>query len=129
MNYGYKKQLSISFAEAVRKTKNALTKEGFGVLTEIDVKATIKKKLGVEYENYLILGACNPQSALKALQAEKDIGLLLPCNVVVYEDRGNVFVSAILPMVAMGMVDNPALGDIASAVEQKLKKVVDNVNQ
>lgn len=127
MNYGYKKQCLISFGEAVQKTKDALAREGFGVLTEIDVKATLKKKLAAEYENYIILGACNPQFAFKALHEEKDIGLLLPCNVVVYEERGSVFVSAILPTVAMGMVDNPALGEIASAVEDKLKKVVDMV--
>ncbi len=127
MDYGYKKRYSISFGEAVQKTKDVLVREGFGVLTEIDVKATLKKKLDVEYDNYVILGACNPQFAFKALREEKDIGLLLPCNVVVYEEKGNVFVSAILPTVAMGMVDNPALGDIASTVEDKLKRVVDTV--
>jgi uncharacterized protein (DUF302 family) len=127
MNYGYKKQFSISFKEGVQRTKEALAKEGFGVLTEIDVKETLKKKLAVDYGNYLILGACNPPFALKALQAEKDIGLLLPCNVVVYEDGGETFVSAILPSAAMGMVENPSLADIAKAVEEKLKKVVDGI--
>ena len=85
------------------------------------------KKLDVEYDNYLILGACNPPFALKALQAEKDIGLLFPCNVVVYEENGKTFVSAILPTVAMGMVENPSLADIAKTVEEKLKKVVNNI--
>ncbi len=127
MNYSYKKQLPVSFAEAVQRVKDSLAKEEFGVLTEIDVRATLKKKLGVEYDNYLILGACNPQFAFKALRVEQDIGLLLPCNVVVYEDQGNVFVSAILPTVAMGMVDNPVLGEIAGAVERKLKNVVNGV--
>ena len=127
MKYGYKREVSISFSEAVDKTKAELAKEGFGILTEIDVKATLKKKLNVDHENYLILGACNPPFALKALQAEKDIGLLLPCNVIVYEDVGAVFVSAILPTVAMGMVENPSLEDMGKTVEEKLKKVVDNI--
>ena len=127
MKYGYKREVSISFSEAVDKTKAELAKEGFGILTEIDVKATLKKKLNVDHENYLILGACNPPFALKALQAEKDIGLLLPCNVIVYEDGGSVFVSAILPTVAMGMVENPSLEDMGKTVEEKLKKVVDNI--
>ncbi|MFA5942715.1 MAG: DUF302 domain-containing protein [Candidatus Paceibacterota bacterium] len=111
----------------MKKTKDELAKEGFGILTEIDVKATLKKKLNIEHENYLILGACNPSFALKALQAEKDIGLLLPCNVIVYEEDGAVFVSAILPTVAMRMVENPVLADIAKTVEEKLKKAVNNI--
>src|SRR3989344_1011944 len=127
MKYGYKREVPLPFGEAVEKVRGELTKEGFGVLTEIDVKASLKEKLGLDYDNYLILGACNPPFALKALQAEKEIGLLLPCNVVVYEDGGEVFVSAILPTVAMGMVENPFLADIAKTAEGKLKKVVDNV--
>jgi uncharacterized protein (DUF302 family) len=87
--YGYKKQVNTSFEEALQRTKEELQKEGFGVLTEIDVKATLKKKLDVDYDNYLILGACNPPFAYQSLQAEKDIGLLLlPCNVIAYEDEG-----------------------------------------
>ena len=124
---GHKKQVAASFLEAVARTKTELAKEGFGILTEIDVKATLKKKLDVEYENYLILGACNPPFAYKALRAEKDIGLLLPCNVLVYEDAGKTFVSAILPTVAMGMIDNQSLADIAVQVEGKLKKVIDSI--
>jgi len=127
MTYGYKRKVPLSFTEAVEKTKTELAKEGFGILTEIDVKATLKKKLNVEYEEYIILGACNPPFALKALQAEKDIGLLLPCNVIVYEESGDVFVSAILPTVAMKAVENPSLADVAITVEEKLKMVVDNI--
>ncbi|MCK9211789.1 MAG: DUF302 domain-containing protein [Ignavibacteriaceae bacterium] len=127
MEYGYKRKGALSFLETVKKTKDELAKEGFGILTEIDVKATLKKKLNIEHENYLILGACNPSFALKALQAEKDIGLLLPCNVIVYEEDGAVFVSAILPTVAMRMVENPVLADIAKTVEEKLKKAVNNI--
>lgn len=125
--YGYKKQVKDSFDATVQKTRAELKKEGFGVLTEIDVKATLKEKLNVDYDNYLILGACNPSFAYQALQAEKDIGLLLPCNVIVYEQSGETFVSAILPTVAMNMVENDNLHDIARQVEQKLKVVVDNI--
>ncbi len=125
MTYGYKKEINLPFNEAVAKVKAELAKEGFGVLTEIDVKSTLKKKLELDYGNYAILGACNPPFAYQALQAEKDIGLLLPCNVIVYEDNGSVFVSAILPTVAMNMVDNPSLAEIAETIEEKLKKVVD----
>jgi uncharacterized protein (DUF302 family) len=125
--YGYKKQVSASFEEALQRTKEELQKEGFGVLTEIDVKATLKTKLDVDYDNYLILGACNPPLAYQALQAEKDIGLLLPCNVIAYEDEGKTFVSAILPTVAMSMVESEKLRSIALQVEQKLKKVIDSI--
>lgn len=125
--YGYKKQVNASFEKALQRTKEELQKEGFGVLTEIDVKTTLKKKLDVDYDNYLILGACNPTFAYQALQAEKDIGLLLPCNVIVYEQGGETFVSAILPTVAMSMVENEKLRSIAVQVEQKLKKVIDSI--
>ena len=127
MEYGYKRKVQISFAEAVEKTKAELAKEGFGVLTEIDVKAPLKKKLDVEYENYIILGACNPIFAYQALQAEKEIGLFMPCNVIVYEEGGAVFVSAILPTVAMGMVENTSLAGMGETAEEKLKAVVDAV--
>ncbi len=127
MEYGYKRRVPLSFADAVSKTKAELSKEGFGVLTEIDVKATLKKKLDVEYENYLILGACNPPFAFQALKSEKEIGLFLPCNVIVYEEGGETFVSAVLPTVAMSMVENQALSSIAVEVETKLKKVVDSL--
>ena len=127
MNYGYKKQTSLTFVDAVEKTKSELAKEDFGILTEIDVKATLKKKLNVDFDNYVILGACNPPFAYQALQNEKDIGLLLPCNVIVYEDSNSVFVSAILPTIAMGMVVSPHLSDIAKAVEEKLKIAIDQV--
>lgn len=127
MNYGYKKQVNLPFEDAVKKTKEELQKEGFGVLTEIDVKATMKKKLNVDYENYLILGTCNPSFAHKALKAEKEIGLLLPCNIIVYEDNGEVFVSSIIPTVAMSMVKNLDLSGFAIEVEEKLKRAVDNI--
>ncbi|MFQ5819613.1 MAG: DUF302 domain-containing protein [Candidatus Heimdallarchaeota archaeon] len=125
--YGYKKQVHASFNEVVKRTTEELKKEGFGVLTEIDVKITLKEKLDVDFGNYRILGVCNPSFAYKALQAEKDIGLLLPCNVVVYEDQDRVFVSAILPTVAMSMIINDPLKNIASQVEEKLKTAIDNL--
>ena len=125
MEYGYKKEINIPYEEAVIKVKTELQKEGFGVLTEIDVKATLKKKLGVDHDNYIILGACNPPFAHQALETGKDIGLLLPCNVIVYVQGGKTFVSAILPTVQLGKVGNPKLLPIAEQVENKLKKVVD----
>lgn len=127
MNYGVKKQINYPFTDAVTKTKAALSEEGFGILTEIDVKATLKKKLNADWDNYVILGACNPPFAFQALQAEKEIGLLLPCNVIVYEDAGRVFASAIRPTVAMGKIKNPALVDIAKEIEDKLTKAINNL--
>jgi len=127
MKIGYKKQIPLPFADALEKTRAELTKEGFGIITEIDAKETLKKKLDVDFDNYVIFGACQPASAYKVLQVDKELGLLLPCNVIVYEDNRNVFVSAILPSVAMGMVDNPDLASIAKEVEEKLKRAVDSI--
>lgn len=126
-DYGYKKQVDMSYEEAEQKTREELQKAGFGVLTEIDVKATLKKKLDVDVDKYIILGACSPPLAHKALQAEQDLGLLLPCNVIVYEKEGKTSVSALKPSVAMGMIDNPDLKCVAEEVEEKLKKVIDAV--
>lgn len=128
MDYSIKEQVNLSFPEAVAKTKTALVEEGFGILTEIDVKATLKKKLDAEWNNYVILGACNPPFAFQALKAEKEIGLMLPCNVIVYENGGKVFVSAIRPTVAMNMIDNRELAGIAEKVEKKLSKAIKNVS-
>ena len=127
MKYGYAKKLDLNFDQAIIKTKEALKSEGFGVLTEINVQKTLKEKLNEDYSKYIILGACNPFFAFKSLKAEKQIGLLLPCNVIVYEDEGKVEVSAIMPTVAMGMVDNKDLKDIAELVDSKLKKVIDSI--
>ncbi|MAZ40844.1 hypothetical protein CL654_01905 [bacterium] len=128
MEYGYRKKINLSFEKAIEKARSELTKEGFGVLTEIDVRDTLKKKLDVEFDNYIILGACNPPFAHKSLLVEKEIGLLLPCNVIVYQNEDDVYVSAIVPSVAMNMVENKELKIIAQEVENKLKKVVDNIN-
>ncbi len=127
IKYGYKRQVNVSYSEAVTKVKAELQKEGFGVLIEIDVKATLKQKLDVDYDNYIIIGACNPPFAYQALQAEKDIGLLLPCNVIVYDDRGKTFAASILPTQPMSMIENKKLQDITVQVESKLNKVIDNI--
>ena len=127
MNYGYKRQVPGTYEEVVQKARAELKKEGFGIMSEIDVKKTVKEKLGAEFDNYVILGACNPPFAHKALLAERDIGLFMPCNVIVYEDEGKVFVAAVKPTLAMGMVGNPALASISIEVENKLNKVVDSL--
>ena len=127
MKYGYSKIVSLPFEEAIIKVTEALSTEGFGVLTTIDVKATMKKKLDLNYENYIILGACNPVFAHQALEAEREIGLLLPCNVIIYQTGNNVHVSTMLPSAAMSVVGNDAIAGIAEEVETKLKKVVDAV--
>lgn len=125
--YGYKKEVSMSYEEALEKVRAGLGNEGFGILTEIDVQATLKKKLDVDFDKYIILGACNPPAAYKALQSEQDIGLMLPCNVIVYEKEDKVFVSAIRPSVAMAMIDNPDLATVAEDIETRLKSVIDMV--
>ena len=123
-DYKLTKQSTEPFEETVENVRAALAAEGFGVLTEIDVKATMKKKLGVDYDNYAILGVCNPPLAHKALAAQKDIGLFLPCNVIVYEDDGKVLVSAMLPTAMMNMLDNPTLHAVAEEAEKKLRRIV-----
>ena len=125
--YGYKKGVDSQFGDTVRRTVEQLKTEGFGVLTEIDVQATLKTKLNVDFDKYVILGTCNPPFAYQSLQTERDIGLLLPCNVIVYEQDGKTYVSAILPTVAMNMVQNESLRTIAEQVEAKLKKVIDSI--
>lgn len=127
MIYGYKKHVSLSFAEAEKKVREELAKEGFGIITEINAKETFRKKLDADFENYIILGACQPASAYKVLEIDKEVGLLLPCNVIVYEDSGETYVSAILPTVAMGMVENSDLAPIAKEIEDKLKRSVDSI--
>jgi len=128
MSYYFGKTLDIPFDDAVDRVTEELKKEGFGILTDIDVKATLKKKLDVDFRNYRILGACNPPFAYKALQAEDKIGTMLPCNVIVQENPdGNAEVSAIDPIASMQAVQNPEIGDVAQEVQAKLKKVIDNL--
>jgi uncharacterized protein (DUF302 family) len=128
MRYYFSKILHISFDAAVERVKEALKKEGFGVLTEIDVQATLKAKLGVGFEKYRILGACSPSHAYEALKKENKIGTMLPCNVIVREVReGEVEAAAIDPIASMQAVENPALVGIAQDVQQKLRSVVENL--
>ncbi len=127
MQYGYKREVEGAFPEVVERTKLSFANQGFGTLLEIDIQETFKRKLGVELDRYVILGVCNPSFAYEALQSEKDIGLLLPCNVIVYEARKKVSVATILPTVAMSIVENAALANIAKEVEAKLKAAVDAV--
>ncbi len=125
--YGMSARLGMPYEQAVKAAKEALKSEGFGVLTEIDVKATLKKKLDVDFRKYIILGACNPPMAYKALSTELEIGLLLPCNVIVYEEGDGSVVSAIDPIEAMAVVDNPKLKPVAEQVRAKLERVIDNL--
>ncbi|MFH1590689.1 MAG: DUF302 domain-containing protein [archaeon] len=118
---------SSSFNKTVDEVRTVLQTEGFGVLTEIDVKETLKNKLDVDFDRYIILGACNPPLAFKALSAEKEIGLMLPCNVIVYESDGTVNVSAIDPVQTMSTVNNRTLTEIAEEVREKLKRVIGKV--
>lgn len=126
-DYGISTKLRVPYDQAVAAVTEALKSEGFGVLTEIDVKATLKKKLDADFRKYVILGACNPPLAHKALSTELEIGLLLPCNVIVYEEGDGSVVSVIDPVAAMGVVDNPELKPIAEQVQAKLKRVVDSL--
>lgn len=128
MSYYVSTKFDGSFEEAIAKTTDELKKEGFGVLTEIDVKETLKKKLDVDFKKYKILGACNPGFAHKALQAEDKIGTMLPCNVIVEEHKdGSVEVSAVNPIASMQAVENSSLGTIADEVKSKLEKVIQSI--
>ncbi len=130
MSYYHSTVLSnLTFEQAILKTTEALKKEGFGVLTEIDIKATLKKKLDVDFHNYRILGACSPDFAYKALLAEDKIGTMLPCNVIVHEkEDGFIEVSAVDPMASMQAVINQDLMGIANEVSEKLKRVIDDLH-
>ncbi|MCB0179584.1 MAG: DUF302 domain-containing protein [Anaerolineae bacterium] len=127
--YGLKTTLNIPYETAIEQATAALKAEGFGVLTEIDVKATLKKKLDVDFRRYMILGACNPNLAHQALQTELDLGLLLPCNVIVYEnDEGQSVVSIIDPIMMMGVIENEALSLVANEAKARLQRVIAALN-
>jgi uncharacterized protein (DUF302 family) len=124
-NYAFKTTTSLSYDEAVRKATEELEHEGFGVLTEIDVQDTLKKKLDVKFRRYTILGACNPQNAYRALLADLDIGLMSPCNVIVYEaEGGEIVIAAIDPVTSMSAVQNRRLEATAHAIRSKLQRVI-----
>jgi uncharacterized protein (DUF302 family) len=124
LEYGIGRVVPAAYDEVLPRVKDALNDEGFGVLTEIDVQATLRARLGVERGKYAILGACNPPHAHRALQAEPELGLLLPCNVVVYETEGGTRVSAINAGAMLGIVGNPALDEIATDVQARLERVI-----
>ncbi len=128
MSYYFSKKVSTPFDETIGVVTEALKKEGFGILTEIDVQATLKKKLDVDFNKYRILGACNPPFAHKALLAENKIGTMLPCNVVVQEsDSGAVEVTAVDPMASMAAVENDSLKEVASEIRDRLQKVINSL--
>jgi uncharacterized protein (DUF302 family) len=129
MRYYFKTELSkLDFNEAIEKVSAALKEEGFGVLTEIDVKETFKNKLDVDFRNYRILGACNPHFAHQAISHEDHIGVFLPCNVIVQErENGQIEVSAVDPIASMSPVSNEALGELATQVQAKLERVIQNL--
>jgi uncharacterized protein (DUF302 family) len=124
--FGIRKALRATYDEAITRVPEALKAEGFGVLTEIDIQSTLKQKLGVDFRRYKILGACNPPLAHEALQAELEIGLMLPCNVVVYEgDDGKAVVLAIDPTKTLATTGNPKLAELAEAVKQRLTRAIE----
>ncbi len=128
MSYYMTRHVSLSYDEAVEKARETLAEEGFGILTEIDVKATLKKKLDEDFRKYVILGACNPGFAFRALSAEINLGILLPCNVIVYEDdSGAAVVSVMDPASAMSIVDNPKVAEVAGEVRGLLKSALDKM--
>lgn len=122
--YGFGTTLAAPFEDAVASAKAALKEEGFGILSEIDVQGTLKAKLGVDMERYTILGACNPALAHRALTAEHDLGLLLPCNVIVHDHDGGSAVSIVDPDAMLGVVDNAELQDVAREAKERLERVV-----
>ena len=127
VGYGYGRVLDLAFEVAVQRVRDSLKSEGFGVLCEIDVREKLKEKLGVDFANYIILGACNPPFAHRALQEEMNLGLLLPCNVVVYETGGKSFAAAIDAAKMLSVVGNPALETVASQINDKLRRMIDSL--
>jgi uncharacterized protein (DUF302 family) len=127
MQYGFSKTVDLPFEQTIERVTEELKKEGFGVLTTIDVKETLKKKIDVDFKKYTILGACNPPIAHKALQTEEELGLLLPCNVIVYEKDDKTKVSIFDPMLMTNIVDNKQMEPIAKEVKEKLQRVLAEV--
>lgn len=122
--YGFGTTLDLPFTDAIARVTAALKAEGFGVLSTIDIQKTLHDKIGVDFEPYVILGACNPQLAYQALQAEHELGLLLPCNVIVHEHDGTVAVGIVDPAQMLGVVDNPALAPVAAEATERLRRVI-----
>ena len=122
-DYAYRTIVDIPFEQAIERVTAALMEQGFGVLTEIDVKATLKKKLNTDFRKYVILGACNPALAHRALQSELEVGLLLPCNVIVYEAEGGSVIAIVDPISMLGVAANPELAPVAEEARTRLKRV------
>ena len=127
MDYGFSKSVDLSFEQTIEKVTEELKKEGFGVLTSIDVKETLKKKINVDFKKYTILGACNPPIAHKALLEEEELGLLLPCNIIVYEKDDKTVVSVFDPMIMTKVIDNEKIAPVAEQVKEKLERVLQSV--
>lgn len=127
MQYGFNKTTNYTFEQAIDKVTEELKKEGFGVLTTIDIKETLKKKIDVDFKKYTILGACNPKLAHSGLQVEEELGLLLPCNVIVYEKNEKTVVSIFNPRVMTLVIDNPEMKTVAEEVKNKLQRVLEAV--
>ena len=127
MDYGFSKSVDLSFEQTIEKVTEELKKEGFGVLTSIDVKETLKKKINVDFKKYTILGACNPPIAHKALLEEEELGLLLPCNIIVYEKDDKTVVSVFDPMIMTKVIDNEKIAPVAGQVKEKLERVLQSV--
>ena len=125
--YGYLREVNLPFGEAVHKAEAALNAEGFGVLCQIDIQAKLKEKLGIDFPPYMILGACNPPLARRALEQEINLGLLLPCNVVVYEQGNRVHVGAVDARKMLSVVGNPGMESLALEVNEKLRRAMDSV--
>jgi uncharacterized protein (DUF302 family) len=128
ISYGFIKEVDVEFEEVIELVSDELKKEGFGILTKIDVRDKFKEKLGIDFKKYVILGACNPPSAHKAILAEENIGLMLPCNVIVYEKEKKTAISIIKPTIAMKMIYNKELEEVAETIEIRLKRVIDAIN-
>ncbi len=124
MKYGFSKVTNYSFEQAIEKVTDELKKEGFGILSSIDFKDTFKKKIDVDFKKYTVLGACNPKIAIGALQTEEELGLFLPCNVLVYEKDSKTVISIFDPMIMTMAVDSPEIKNVAEEVKNKLEKVL-----
>jgi uncharacterized protein (DUF302 family) len=128
-NIGFSARLNVDYEQAVEAARAALKEEGFGVLTEIDIKATLKAKLDKDFRRYVILGACNPPLAHRALETDLSVGLLLPCNVIVYEEGDGTVVAAVDPLGLLGVLDNPVLREVAQEAERRLRRAIDKLGE
>lgn len=125
--YGTTRKVDYGYEDAIKRTKDVLDNHGFGILSEIDVAEKLRENLDVEFDDYRILGACSPAHAYEALQEEQELGLLLPCNVIVYRDGGETFVSVVNPTEALRIADNPSLEPLAKEIEEELKSALDEL--